>query len=435
LYLLFIFSIYLIFLNSVHAEEPKKTLNLQEIISIALRNHPLLRQGKAQIDQAKGAEIQVRSNYKPQVGFQSLYAESSSLSNIPGTNSLNFGQSSLAGGFVSSSISSSISFNQLITDFGKTSASIRSVKENVTQAQEQLLDTVQQVLLNVFQAYFSVLQNQAQVKVQEDSVDNLKRHLNKSETFFEVGTKPRIDVTQAKLNLSNGLLALEQVNNALAVAKIHLNTTMGVSNFPPYEIKGELTFEDFSYSLKESLEKAFENRHDLRALMARKKSMENNLLAALKGQNPSLSGNGSYLWKSSDATPLLPSSWNYGISLNFSVYNGGFTSGAVQQAKGQVDAIQAQIDNLKLSIEEIVTQNYLNLESARRSYKVAQESVELARENLDLAQQRYDVGVGSFLEYSDAQLAFVKAENNRIQTLANYNIAIAALKAAMGILE
>lgn len=421
-----------LFFQTVKAEEPKITLTLQDIVGIAVKNHPLLRAGQAQIEQKKGTETQVRSNYNPQVAFQSGYNQSGSFAGS--SRSTVSGQSSSFTGSGSSGVSSALSLQQLITDFGKTNASIQSAKESVIQSREQLHNTLQQVLLNVYQAYYQVLQNQAQLKVQKESVKNLKRHLNQAEEFFKVGTKPKIDVMQARVNLSNGLLALEQASNALEVSKTHLNTAIGTSDLPPYEIKGELVYKEFSITFEDALKKAFENRPDLKALMAQKKSAEDNLLAQSKGQNPTLSGSGSYTWQNNNV-PFLPNLWSYGVTLNVPIYNGWLTKGQVEQAKGQLDEIQAQIDNLKLSIKESVKQSFLNLESAKRSYKVALETVELAGENFDLASQRYDVGVGSYLEFSDAQLAFVQAENSRIQTLANYNTAIASLKAAMGILE
>ncbi|MCL5774298.1 MAG: TolC family protein, partial [Firmicutes bacterium] len=258
-FLIILFALFLtgfLFYDTVKAEESKKILTLQDIINIAVKNHPLLRQSLAQIRQTKGSEIETESNSKPQVSFQSSYNQNGSFNGGTVLRTNSSGQVSSFSGS-SGGLSSSLSLQQLITDFGRTNASIRAAKENVIQSQQQLYNVIQQVLLNAYQGYYSVLQNEALVKVQEESVANLKKHLNQAESFFEVGTKPKIDVTQARVNLSNGLLSLEQAGNALEVAKTHLNTVMGTNNLLPYEVKGELNFEEFSITLEAARAKAF----------------------------------------------------------------------------------------------------------------------------------------------------------------------------------
>ena len=62
-----------------------------------------------------------------------------------------------------------------------------------------------------------------------------------------------------------------------------------------------------------------------------------------------------------------------------------------------------------------------------------QKAVGQAQENYDLATGRYQVGVGSPLEITDAEVSLANARANYIQALYNYKIAEAKIDNAMGL--
>ncbi len=64
--------------------------------------------------------------------------------------------------------------------------------------------------------------------------------------------------------------------------------------------------------------------------------------------------------------------------------------------------------------------------------KSRRETVGQAQENFDLATGRYQVGVGSPLEITDAEVSLANARANYIQALYNYKIAEARIEKAMG---
>ena len=55
-----------------------------------------------------------------------------------------------------------------------------------------------------------------------------------------------------------------------------------------------------------------------------------------------------------------------------------------------------------------------------------------AKENYDLASGRYQVGVGSPLEITDAEVQLANAKANHIQALYNFKVSEAKIERAMG---
>lgn len=406
----------------VWGQEKPVPLSLQEALKLARENHPLLQQAHGDVEAQQGAETQTRSGLLPQINFQSNYTRANSRG---GT----FGASSAFTVY-----NTTATLNQLITDFGKTDAKVAASRQSLIQAQENYQQTLQQILFNVVQTYDQVLQNSALVKVQEQSVANFARHLDEAKTAFTVGTQPKIDVTQAEVNLSNGNLSLVQAQNALAISETNLKAAIGKQDFNSLELTDRLSEEDFPITLENALQQAYQNRPDLKAFMAQEESARQSYIAAAKGYNPSISGVTGYGWSGPNFPPQFIT-WNFGAALNFNVFSGFLTKGQIEQAKGLLDQATAQVNNLKLTINQNVEQTFLNFESAKTQLKVAEDSLRLAKENFELAEGRYKVGVGNYLEFTDAQVNLTQAASSQIQALANYNITLAALKQAMGILQ
>ncbi len=398
------------------------TLTLQQALQQAVTHHPLLAGGRASVEIQQGAETVTRSAELPQITVQNNFQRANSRGS-------SFGASSAF-----TTYSSQAQLSQLITDFGKTAEEVRASHEQVVGAQENLHSTLQQVLFNVYQSYYQLLEAQATLKVQQQSVANLTSHLDQAKTFFEVGTQPKIDVTQAEVNLSNGKLSLVQAENGLAIAETNLRAAMGTPDFPPFQVTEELTAPTYAVSLDKAVEQGYNSRPDLLALLAQQKGAEASLSAAERGYFPTLTGNVSNGYIGPSFYPQSRS-WSFGASLTVPIFSGLLTVGQVEQAKGTLHLVTAQVENLRLTIRQGIELAYNNFVSAKSSLQVAQDSLTFAKENYELAAERYKIGVGSFLEYTDAEVSLTQAETNLIQALGNYNINVASLEQAMGVLN
>ena len=59
-------------------------------------------------------------------------------------------------------------------------------------------------------------------------------------------------------------------------------------------------------------------------------------------------------------------------------------------------------------------------------------AISLARENLDIERQKYELGRGVIVDVLDSQAALLASETNHYRAFADYHIAGAALRLAMG---
>jgi outer membrane protein len=183
--------------------------------------------------------------------------------------------------------------------------------------------------------------------------------------------------------------------------------------------------------MEEAKARAFENRSDLKSIIAKRQAAETNISFAKSGYYPVLSGFANYNW-AGETTSTLDHSWNAGVVLTVPLFSGFLTVHQAAEARSNLYIQKANEEALRQQILLDVRQAYLNLQAAEASIETAELASRQAKENLDLANGRYAAGVGSPIEVSDAFATYVTAQANYISALANYKIAQASIEKAMG---
>jgi outer membrane protein TolC len=270
------------------------------------------------------------------------------------------------------------------------------------------------------------------VAVQQEAVNANIQNLNQVKGFFEVGTRPKIDVTQAQVQLANAELALVQARNQAATALAALNNAIGVPEQPPYRLKEELEITPTIPSLEDSIQTAMRNRTELLSAQARIRSAAANLKVAKSNFLPTLSATASWSYRGQDL-PLAPN-WLAGMTVSVPVLNPPLFS-QLDLVAANLAAAQANEDITRQSVILEVQQNYANLLGAKESIRTSEILLEQARESLELARGRYQVGVGPLIDITNAQLALTQAEDQNITAIVNFKVAEAGLRKAMGLLD
>jgi outer membrane protein len=414
-------------------------MTLEQLIQIALDNQPRIRSAQAVLE---GADAQVgiaRSNYFPRIDTTLGYRRETS--NIAG------GVSASSGNIQPRRVTDisvnrqdfTARFSQNVFDSFRREWTVQAAREDQNAAKFDLSTSRQDVILNVQTAYYNYILARRLVDVNQEAVRRNIQSLERARGFFEVGTRPKIDVTRAQVDLANAELALVRARNGVAVAFAALNNAIGVPEHPFYRVPAELEIppqalkpEELIATLEESTHRALENRTELHALRARIRSAEADLTLAKRNFLPILSADANWNYRG-QVLPYAPN-WVVGATLTVPVLNPPLFS--------QVDAAAASLAGAQAS-EEITAQNivlevqqsFVDQVSARERIRTAEVLLTQARENLDLAQGRYQVGVGPLIDVTDAQLVLTQAESENIQAIVDFKLSEARLRKAMGLVE
>jgi len=420
--------------------QPGQPLTLDQVRAIALKFHPSLVASKETVLANKALVEQALAAYYPQVNLNNSYtAFTTNFSSSPISNP--------AGGAIgvptpgpnrwsstfTDILNTGVTATQTIYDFGRTSNTVKINRENVKSSQEDVSITRQNVILNVDQAYYGVLQTKRLTTVAEDTVKQTKDHLGQAQAFLRHGTHPKIDVTKAEVDLANAELNLIQARNNYQVALVTLNNAMGLRQDLQYEIEDSLSFKPREITPAEILMTAFERRPELIQFKARERAQEATIKLAKASYYPILSGNASYLYRSTGFDKTFYWDWFISGTLTIPIFSGFSTPAQIAQGQATLRSLQAQEENTKLNIRLEGEQAYLGLKLADEQIRVTEKAVSQAQENDGLATGRYRVGVGSPLEITDAEVSLANARANYIQALYNYKIGESKIDKAMGL--
>ena len=416
---------------STPAQVIGRRLTLQEAVDIALDNAPKILASTGDYVASLQRVNQALAPLLPQLSGVGSFGRQQSISTISGTRSRSdFG-------------SANATASQILWDFGKQWAAKDAAKfdaESFRAAVELQKNNIAEL---VKEQYFTLLLSQRLVTVNEAALDRAEVSLRSAKGFFEVGTQPKSFVTRAEVDVANGRVNLIRANNAVSLSRVALNTAMGIAVNAPTEVKDVLAYEQFPTDRETLLAEALQNRPDYKQVKALADKNEALVRQAFRDFFPNIQGNGTYGVTgitgapdpgSRGTTGFIDSGpqWNVGLTLNWTIFDGGGKIARYKEAKANVDAILARVRDTELQIWQQVEQAYLNLGEAESRIGAAGKAVESAQENYLLARGRFDAGVANIIELTDAQLALTQAQSTEAQALSDYRIAIARLEQALG---
>jgi outer membrane protein TolC len=409
-----------------------KPLNLDQCIELALKYQPNLQASQASIEAQKAKVEQALAAYYPQINFNASYNTATNNFLTVGGGTAGFARNNYSWTF-SDIFSMGPTVNQLIYDFGRTANTVKISREN-TRASEMDRDTVRlNVVFNVKQAYYTVLQALALIQVAEETLTQNQKRLDQAKGFYEAGTRPKIDVTNAEVNLANIQLALIRAKNNYQVARVTLNNAMGLREDLQFAIERIGEFRPQLASLDAILQSAYARRPEILQLKARQRGQEGAIDLARSGYYPILSGNAGHLWRTNQPFNDMQWDWNLGAILTVPIFSGFSTTNQIAEGKALLKNLEAQEESLRQNIRLEAEQAFLGLKEAIESITVTEKSVSQAKENYDLASGRYQVGVGQPLEITDAEVLLANSRANYINALYNYKVAEARIDKAMGL--
>lgn len=394
-----------------------ETLTLEECIATALAEHPDLVAAEGKVRSAQAGIGQAAADKKPQVDAGASYTRNDS----------RFADSD------SGSYNTGVQVSQSIFDWGRANLRIGGAKLSKNAAEADYLQTRDNVIADVRSSYYALNRSIRQHQVAQTRYDNYRQRLDWARSYYQVGTKARIEVSKAEADLANSKLTLVRTESSAQQSKAELASAMGVPLTRIASIKDVLDYEDWNIAIEEAVKKAVDNKPEILAQQQRVEYAKTNVALQKKGMSPSVSASGGY--SAYGSAPFDDNSWNAKVSFSVPIFDGGLTKSKVEGAEADLMTASAQLDSLSNSVMLQVRKAWESLVEAKQSLAASQESERYAKETLDLAQGRYKAGVGDSLEISDAVDSYATAQANTVLSLYDCKEAQLALEKAMGGLD
>jgi len=330
-----------------------------------------------------------------------------------------------------STLDARISGSETVFDF----SSIRryqAARVGVTAARSDAGSTDEQIAGRVAHAYLAAVKAQTDVETAEANVALSEAVEKQAEQLKEAGTGTGIEITRAKVQLSNDRQQLLVARNTLRRTQLDLLRVMDMRLDTEVRLTDKLSYVAVDpVTIEQAKAQALAARPELKAQREREENSRLSASATKMERLPSVSAFGDYGDNGPGFYNVVPTR-TIGISVRVPIFDGGRREARRTESESQYRSEKIRTSDLKEQIELDVRLALDSLNSAEEQVKVAREGLELAQNELTQARRRYDAGVAINLEVTDAQTRLERARENQTAALYNHNLARIDLAQAMG---
>ncbi len=406
---------------------PAYTWSLEDVIGIALNNNPDIQSAQANLTAASRVVQEAYSDYLPQVDASGA----SMRTTLPAPSVGSFALLGLNRPYTEGMVS----VRQTLFDFGKGLQDIRTRRAESRSAAEDLIALRNVIELSTERAFYDVASSEKLVEVARKSLAQFQETYRRTQLLVRTGVRPAFDLSQAAVELSKAQLALINAKNTRDLAKVSLLNIMGMDKVVTFALteseSRQPSLRVRTLSMDRLTDTALQARPEMRRYRFEREAALSRLKQVRSDYLPTLAASGSYGRFMPDYPSELRSAWNYGVGLNWNLFDGLATTFRVKELEARLDQEEAQAKRQSQSIVAEVASSFMNLLRAEQNETVADEGLVFAKENFHYAQLRYDSDIGTILELLVAETSLVNADAVQVQARYRYATSLAALQTAV----
>jgi outer membrane protein TolC len=407
-----------------------QAVTLEQVLQSTLENNPAILQAKANLEQAAGERLVLRSIVWPSVKV-----------NVPAgiQGGHRAGESSFkAFAFARGSFTQPL-FNAAIP------ASIRRGNVDVLIAEQQLNVAVVEQLHAARLTFYAALYSRRLQSIREEQRHRLDENAVTQNSRYEAGLIDRSAATSATMQARELDSQIETAQRAYAGAQLRLAEAMGLDLGPGANLpnpEGELQSAPVSFDVHSATTTALKRRADLKLarLLVRAANEDQRIIEA--GYYPVVTGTvtGDYLpvtgihreGSTSRNQDFISSEVREAAGYTWQVIDNGKVTGAVIRQRKAREINEITCQKLEANIGNELSRIHNNLEAIEERQTSLGNALAAAEENASTVRQNLDAGLLSELEYRVAESGLLKIKSGLLNASYEHNVLLAEWDRATG---
>jgi len=406
-------------------------LSLTDLLDIALQNNPQTRMYWFQAKIYAARKGMVDASYYPTVsvgGSLSRYKyRSATMAPLPSV-----------GSFYETGYGASLEINWLLYDFGKREAYSMAAKESLRAANFDYNQVMQDMFLQVNEAYFSLYEAKESKKAVEATLEDAQTSYKSADARFKEGVGNKQDMLRALANAKNAEYDLQRSVALIEARRAALANAIGIeisANLDVDENVVVLTDEKTSQKIDELINSALQRRPNVLAAYAKLRAAEQDSEAKKRNYLPTIGAVASGSWANYFSSPYtgLPN-YNYGagLQLQWDIFDGFNRKYELIAARATERAKAQELRAMEVQIAASVWANYYAYQSALKQIVSAVSAVDANEEACNATKAGYENGVNSLTDLLDAQSSLARARQQKVSADASLSLSLARLAHSTG---
>ncbi|MBS1596811.1 MAG: TolC family protein [Bacteroidetes bacterium] len=321
------------------------------------------------------------------------------------------------------SAGAAINLKQVLFD-GTVFVGLKARKTSLDYYQKAIDVTDENVRANIYKVYYQLVVSRKQMEQLDANITRAEKLLSDAKAMYQNGFQEELDVDRATVQLAN--LQTQKLSTQSNID----NGYFGLKFLMGMPIKDSLVLtEDFS---EDNLKKGvlndtaykYEDRNDYQYLLLTKKLGDYNVQRYKSSYWPTLDLNGSF------QKNALANEYNFfqrvgtwyptsyvGLTLNVPIFSGFEKNANLRKSRLQLQQVENQIENMKISIDNDVSQAQNKFRAAIITIDNQKKNMVLAESVYNQTKKKYELGLASNTDITNAQTDLIAAQTNYINAL------------------
>ena len=392
---------------------------------------------QACLDYAKQYNVQLNSLRLAQKTAQQNYLQSRAARqpNLTGGVGLTYTHngSAAVNSFQQSSFNNNFSLSSGMTIYngGFISDDIRQKNLLIESANLNLMQTEDNITLEITQAYLGILLAKENMVYVQDLINTTSAQVEQGRKEYEAGSIARNAYIELQANLASDKYNLVTAQSAVRQNKVTLKQLLQLPFQDSFDIVSPDTIiaKEAVAPLDTVVAIALRTRPEVKNAQLGIDISRLDLAKAKTGYLPFLSASaaigGAYSSSNSnDYFKQLDNSFfqQAGVSLSIPIFTKRNVKTAVENAKIEIDQSRLNLQNTQTTLALTIEQAYINVVNAQGQYDAAVEGLEANKESYRIASEELKVGATNIVEYLQQKTLYTQAFQVYLQ--AKYNAAL-----------
>ena len=310
---------------------------------------------------------------------------------------------------------------------------------NEEMAENSLEMKRQHTLYNIDLAYWQVVSLRYKEKLAESYVELVRKLKGDVQRMIDLGLATKGDGLTVSVRVNEAEMALMQVSDGLALAKMLLCQLCGLPEDEEIEVSLTPDPSPNGEGSEYSIGGDFEARPELKMLQ-NTVDITKQTTNVLKATNlPQVVLTGGYIVSNPNNfngfEKKYAGVWNLGVMVRVPIWNWGDVKYKIRASKGATAMANLELDDARELISLQVRQSNFKVKEAQKKLVMAQSNVANADENLRMANLAFKEGTASYTVVMEAQTAWQLAQSQMIDAQIGVRLSQVELQKALGTLQ
>ncbi len=428
-----VFTLVVVFFNTVGTSQ---AASLDECVTAALENNPDVQAGMERINAARFMIKQAKSAYYPRLYLAGAYAytDNPTQAFMMTLNQRNLNM--MAPGFdpndpeATDNARLTLGLKYRLYNGGTNVIGIEMAEVGKEAHEFQLRAVRNELIYQVTRGYYGVLQAQAFVQVQEESISSLGENLRVARERYKAGSAVKTDVLNLEVKLAQAREDLIRASHGVQLAIASLNAAIG-SDLVPSEGPGTpepVTIDEMPAQLNYG---DIDNRPELMVTRKMVAMQEQTYKKSRHSNYPTLDAYGTYDVDTGDLE-AFEDSYLVGVVAEWEFFSGFQGSNKNKSTRAEWQAAKYEEQKIYNDLRLDLHQAYLKSIEAWQRLQVARKSVESAEEALRITSEQYKGGVADITILLTAQVGLTAQKTRDVAAYYDYFSALSNYERARG---